>query len=36
MYKYLRIFNDIENMIQHGEIKEGKEITVYTIACYAI
>ncbi|HDR7256133.1 TPA: PLP-dependent aminotransferase family protein, partial [Bacillus pacificus] len=26
MYKYLRIFNDIENMIQHGEIKEGKKL----------
>ncbi len=26
MYKYLRIFNDIENMIQHGEIKEGQKL----------
>ncbi|HDR6311598.1 TPA: PLP-dependent aminotransferase family protein [Bacillus cereus] len=26
MYKYLHIFNDIENMIQHGVIKEGKKL----------
>ncbi|GMR66412.1 PLP-dependent aminotransferase family protein [Bacillus cereus] len=26
MYKYLHIFNDIENMIQHGEIKEGQKL----------
>ncbi|MCC2380478.1 PLP-dependent aminotransferase family protein [Bacillus wiedmannii] len=26
MYKYLHVLNDIENMIQHGEIKEGKKL----------
>ncbi|MDA1679557.1 aminotransferase-like domain-containing protein [Bacillus cereus group sp. TH152-1LC] len=26
MYKYLHIFNDIENMIQHGVIKEGQKL----------
>ncbi|MGH0594420.1 PLP-dependent aminotransferase family protein [Bacillus pretiosus] len=26
MYKYLQIFNDIENMIQRGVIKEGKKL----------
>ncbi|HDR4724547.1 PLP-dependent aminotransferase family protein [Bacillus cereus group sp. Sample62] len=26
MYKYLHIFNDIENMIQRGVIKEGKKL----------
>lgn len=26
MYKYLHIFNDIEKMIQHGDIKEGKKL----------
>ncbi|MFE7376568.1 PLP-dependent aminotransferase family protein [Bacillus cereus] len=26
MYKYLHVLNDIENMIQNGEIKEGKKL----------
>ncbi|MBE7145879.1 aminotransferase class I/II-fold pyridoxal phosphate-dependent enzyme, partial [Bacillus paranthracis] len=26
MYKYLHILNDIEKMIQHGEIKEGQKL----------
>ncbi|MGE1126125.1 PLP-dependent aminotransferase family protein [Bacillus wiedmannii] len=26
MYKYLHVLNDIENMIQHGEVKEGKKL----------
>jgi len=26
MYKYLHILNDLENMIQNGEIKEGKKL----------
>lgn len=26
MYKYLHILSDIENMIQNGEIKEGKKL----------
>ncbi|MGX5622670.1 aminotransferase-like domain-containing protein [Bacillus cereus] len=26
MYKYLHVLNDIENMIQHGVIKEGKKL----------
>lgn len=26
MYKYLHILNDIENMIQNGEIREGKKL----------
>ena len=26
MYKYLNILNDIENMIQNGEIREGKKL----------
>ncbi|MGH0924444.1 PLP-dependent aminotransferase family protein [Bacillus pacificus] len=26
MYKYLHVLNDLENMIQHGEIKEGKKL----------
>ncbi|TKI02160.1 PLP-dependent aminotransferase family protein, partial [Bacillus wiedmannii] len=26
MYKYLHVFNDLESMIQNGEIKEGKKL----------
>ena len=26
MYKYLHVLNNIENMIQNGEIKEGKKL----------
>ncbi|WHY31565.1 PLP-dependent aminotransferase family protein [Bacillus wiedmannii] len=26
MYKYLHVLNDLENMIQYGEIKEGKKL----------
>ena len=26
MYKYIHVLNDLENMIEHGEIKEGKKL----------
>ena len=35
MYKYLHILSDIENMIQNGEIKEGRNYRLYG-HCYAI